>query len=664
MTETQVKTVELPGIQFGGDYNAEQWPQESWAEDIRLMKELGVTLVTVGVFSWALLEPEEGVFDFSYHDAIIGMLADAGIGVDLATPTAAPPAWFWAAHPEARVVDHDGRVLGYGSRGMASPSSAAYREACVRVATALATRYGSHPAVKLWHVHNEYGVPVTECYSDASVAAFRRWVEATYGSIDAVNRAWGTLFWGQLYRAWNEIDVPRASGSIVNQSLRLDFARFSNRQLIDCFRAERDAIRKHSDVPVTTNFMAGECYSVDYWSWVDEVDIVSNDNYLVPEDQENHILLAFAADLTRSFARGKPWILMEHSTSAVNWRGRNLAKRPGQMRRNSLQHVARGADSALFFQFRQSRFGAEKFHSALVPQAGTRTRVYQEACALGADVARLGQVAGSRVHASVAIAWDQDAFWAADMEWHPSTDLDHKERTYAFYRELWRRNVAVDFVHPGADIDRYAVVILPQMYLLSDVAAANLRRYVAAGGTLLASYFSGIVDEHDAVPDGAYPGQLRDVLGLAITEFLPLGQEEEIPLASGRTGTVWSEEIVLDGAAATDRFLAGPAQGLPAATANDFGAGRAHYLATRLDGEQLWETIADALGAAGVAVGEPSEGLERVVRVDEGGGEYVFLINHSDRPRAVSIRGRELITGAEADGDIVVPAGEVRVVSR
>ena len=396
----------LDGIAYGGDYNPEQWDRAVWDEDVRLMREAGVNLVSVGIFSWALLERSEGVFDFAWLDDLLDLLHANGIHVDLGTPTASPPAWFFHAHPEARVLTRDGRTMGFGSRGMASHSSPAYRAAIARIADALAARYAAHPAVVLWHVHNEYGVPVGEDYSPASVAAFRAWLAERYGSLDGLNAAWGTAFWGQHYTAWEHVGAPADAPSVVNPAQRLDFARFTDAQLRACFRIERDAIRAHATQPVTTNFMANQSWTTDLWAWGREVDIVSYDHYLWAADPDGHVGLAIAADLSRSVGGGAPWILMEHSTSAVNWQPRNVAKRPGEMARNSLTHLARGADAILFFQWRASRSGAEKFHSAMLPHAGTESRVWREVVDLGAVLGRLGEVRGARVQAEAAVLWD------------------------------------------------------------------------------------------------------------------------------------------------------------------------------------------------------------------------------------------------------------------
>jgi beta-galactosidase len=647
-------------IRFGGDYNPEQWPREVWDDDIRLMKEAGVNLVSVGIFSWVLLEPEEGVYDFGFLDEIIDLLHGAGIDVDLATPTAAPPAWFYTKYPHARAVTREGVPLAAGSRGIVSPSSPEYRRASRAIASRLAERYGSHPAVVLWHVHNEYGTPVTESYDEASVLAFREWLQTRHGSLDAVNEAWGTNFWGQRYGQWDEIDAPRQSGTATNPAHRLDFARFSSEALLKCYRNERDAIREHSDRPITTNFMAITCPTVDLWKWVDEVDVVANDHYLIAERTDNYIHLSRSADLTRSLAGGKPWMLMEHSTSAVNWQPRNIAKLPGEMRRNSLAHLARGADAILFFQIRAGRKGAEKFHSALIPQAGESSRKWREAAALGAEIGALGTLEGSQVEARVAIAWDWESFWAQDLDWRPSIDLDHQERIEAFYAVLWHRGVTVDFVHPAADLSGYDVLFAPALYLIEDAAAENLRRFVAGGGTLAVSYFSGIVSTNDDVPFGAYPGQLREVLGLVVEEFLPLRAGQTVGLDDGSRGRVWSDDITTTNAAAVSRYTEGPAAGRPVITRNVYGEGAAWYLSTALDGENLDRFVTGVLDDATVVYG-PLGDVETVLRRS---GDQVFAVqvNHGIEPGGAGLEGVDVVSGAGVGRHEPLEPGGVRIV--
>ncbi|MFC9324895.1 beta-galactosidase [Kitasatospora sp. NPDC057015] len=663
------RPVGLPALAFGGDYNPEQWPEEVWQEDVRLMREAGVTMVSVGIFSWALLETERGSYDFGWLDRLLDLLHANGIRVDLATPTVVPPAWFYREHPEALPVTREGVRYEFGSRGAICHSSAAYRQAAAAITEQLGRRYGRHPAVALWHVHNEYGVPVSACYCEASAAHFRRWLGERYTTLKELNEAWGTTFWGQQYTTWEDVRPPRLTPTAGNPAQQLDWARFTSDALLENFVSERDILHRLSPgIPVTTNFMTAlsQCESLDYWAWGREVDLVANDHYLVAEGERNHINLAMSADLTRSVAGGRPWLLLEHSTGAVNWQPRNLVKQPGEMARNSLAHVARGSDGAMFFQWRASRHGAEKFHSAMLPHAGTESRIWREVVELGAALGSLGSVRGSRVVADAAVLWDWQSWWAQKLEWRPSVDLDARERADSWYAAAYDRHLTVDFAHPGAELDRYPLVLVPALYLMTEAAARNLRRYVENGGTLVVSCFSGIVDEHDAVHPGPHPGALRDVLGLTVEEFAPLRAGQQVRLTGGEaelTGDVWSEFVVPHGAETLWRYADGPAAGHPAVTRHALGAGSAWYVSSRLDAAGLDTVLARAAAEAGLPERELPRDVEVVERAGEH-GRYLFAVNHSGADARVPLPGDgvELLTGAPVSGTLDVPAGTTRVV--
>ncbi|ADU07503.1 Beta-galactosidase [Micromonospora sp. L5] len=651
------------GIWYGADYNPEQWPEQTWAEDVELMRRAGVNLVSVGIFSWALLEPAPGRYVFDWLDRAIDLLHDGGISVDLATATASPPPWLAHRHPETLPRRADGTVLWPGGRQAYCPSSPVFRDHSLALVEAVARRYARHPAVVLWHVSNELGCHNVHCYCDVSAEAFRGWLRERYGDLDSLNAAWGTAFWSQRYHDWAEINPPRTAPTFANPTQQLDFLRFSSDEQRAQLRAERELLNRLVPQPVTTNFMIGTGIKyLDYHSWASDVDVVSNDHYLTAADPQPQVNLALAADHTRGVAGGAPWLLMEHSTSAVNWQPRNVAKTPGQMRRNSLAHVARGADGVLFFQWRASWAGAEKFHSALVPHAGPDTKVFREVCRLGADLRALAEVRGSRVDADVAILFDYEAWWGAELDSHPSVDVTYTDRLSALHAVLWRAGVTADVVHPSADLSRYRLVVVPTLYLVRDADADALRRFVEAGGTAVVTYFSGIVDEHDHIRLGGYPGAFRDLLGVRVEEFFPLREGGTVRLDDGARADVWTEWLHAEGAEVLAAYTDGPLPGVPALTRHAVGAGAAWYVGTRLDDEATDRLVARLLAETGVRPPVRAPAGVEVVRRRSADRSWLFVVNHTTEPARLAVSGVELLGGARCDGELEVPAGEVAVV--
>ncbi|ATO14183.1 beta-galactosidase [Micromonospora sp. WMMA2032] len=651
------------GIWYGADYNPEQWPEEVWAEDVALMRQAGVNLVSVGIFSWALLEPAPDRYEFGWLDRALDLLHAGGIRVDLATATASPPPWLAHRNPETLPRRADGTVLWPGGRQAYCPSSPVFRDRSLRLVEAVARRYAAHPSVVLWHVSNELGCHNVHCYCDVSAEAFRRWLRERYGDLDALNAAWGTAFWSQRYHDWAEVNPPRAAPTFANPTQQLDFLRFSSDEQRAQLRAERELLNRLVPQPVTTNFMIGTGIKyLDYHSWASDVDVVANDHYLTAADPQPQVNLALAADQTRGVAGGAPWLLMEHSTSAVNWQPRNIAKTPGQMRRNSLAHVARGADGVLFFQWRASRAGAEKFHSALVPHAGPDTKVFREVRRLGADLRALAEVRGSRVDADVALLFDYEAWWGAELDSHPSVDVTYTDRLAALHGALWRAGVTADVVHPSADLSRYRLVLAPTLYLTRDADADALRRFVEAGGTALVTYFSGIVDEHDHIRLGGYPGAFRDLLGVRTEEFFPLRAGETVRLDDGARADVWTEWLHAEGAEVLAAYADGPLPGVPALTRHAVGAGAAWYVGTRLDDAATDRLVARLLAEAGVRPPVAAPAGVEVVRRRSAERSWLFVVNHTDGSARLPATGVELLSGERCDGELVVPAGEVAVV--
>lgn len=648
----------VPQMLYGGDYNPEQWPEDVWLEDARAMREAGVNLVSVAIFSWARLEPQPGEYDFGWLDRVLDILHEHGIAADLATATASPPPWLARLHPESLPVTMDGVTLSPGGRQQYCPSSAAYREAAARLVRELASRYKDHPALAMWHVNNEYGCHVPSCYCDASAAAFRRWLQRRYGSLGALNDAWGTAFWSQRYGQWDEVLPPRRAPTFSNPTQQLDFQRFSSDALLELFDMERDILREITpDVPITTNFM-NFFKPLDYWTWAKHEDIVANDIYPDPADPQSPVYAAMSHDLMRSLGGGRSWLIMEQTPSQVNWRSHNVLKRPGQMRLWSMQAVARGADGILMFQWRAARAGAEKFHGGMMPHIGTEnSRVWREVVELGHDLGRLGELLGARMPAQVAMMLDWESWWGLELDSKPSTSISMYDQLLSYYRALYARNVAVDFIEPGANLSGYRLVLVPNLYMTRGEVAADLERFVSGGGVLVMSYFSGIVDAHDHILLGGYPAPFRRMLGLRVEEFEPIvpGQVNGLVVPElANTGAFscdeWRDEINLEGAEAIATFAADYYAGHPAVTRHRFGQGTAYYLGTRPDAAFMDWLLGRASDDAGIArTAAPQPGVE-VTRRARGDMRYLFVLNHNAQETRFTLPypAHDLLTGADS----------------
>lgn len=612
-------------VSFGGDYNPEQWPEEVWSEDVRFMRRAGVNLVTVGVFSWARIQRDEGQFDYDWLDRVLDLLHTNGIAVDLATGTASPPPWATQRYPAMLTRTREGAIRWPGSRQHWAPSSPDYRRLAADLVRTTVERYRDHPAVVLWHINNELGCHLAYDYSDQAAAAFRTWLRERYDGIDALNEAWGTWFWSQRYTDFDQILPPRLAPYSVNPGGLLDFRRFSSDILLEIVRLEKRAIRDAGATqPITTNLI-GAWPFLDYWRWAEEVDYVADDNYPDPRDPESYVEAAFARDVMRSLKPGRPWLLMEQAPNAVNWRPNNAPKAPGQMAALSLQAVARGADAVMFFQWRQAAAGAEKFHSGMLPHAGPDTRTYREVCRLGADLAELTDLPVPGGEARVAIVLDWDSWWAIDQPDHPAQFdyLAHLRGWHAAFHEL---NVSVDVVRAGGPYTGFSLLVAPSLYLLRDADAAALRDYVASGGRLLATAFTDVVDEHDRFRPGGFTTRLGPALGVRVMDFDGVLHTTVHWGDISFGGEALSEVLRVDGGT---EVLGTFADGAAALTRHAFGAGEAYYLATLADPDGRRAVVRHLVERAGiepVLAGLPP-GVEASAR-----GDVVTVINHTPRP--------------------------------
>lgn len=621
------------GIAFGGDYNPDQWSEETWDDDVCLMKKAGVNTVALAIFSWDRIQPQENRWDFGWLDRIIDKLGKAGIATDLASATATAPLWLYEKHPEVLPCDKFGHPVNAGSRQSWSPTSPVFKEYALTLCRKLAERYGANPYVTAWHMGNEYGWNNRNDYSDNALNAFRLWCERKYGTIGALNQAWGTTFWGQEMNSFDEVLIPRFMGadSMVNPGQKLDFERFGNDMLLDFYKAERDAITEICpDKPFTTNFMVStnQC-CMDYADWANEVNFVSNDHYF-HEGGEMHLdELACSDALMDSFALGKPWYVMEHSTSAVQWKPLNMRKRKGEAVRDSLAHVAMGADAINFFQWRASAFGAESFHSAMVPHAGEDTKLFRQVCELGETLRTLADagVQGSELERSdTAILFSAESEWATRSETLPSMKLNHWHDVRDWYRAFLNAGSRADIVPLKYDWSDYKTVVLPTVLILSAADTQRLADFAAAGGRVVVGYATGLIDENFHTWLGGYPGAgdglLRNMLGIRGEEFNILGSGvegepeairlgaggevalEDAAALNGATTRLWQNDVTVTG----DRtqvlaMYAGEEadewelDGMAAVTRNPYGAGEAYFVGCDLDVADLTKLIRTYLAA-------------------------------------------------------------------
>ena len=621
------------GIAFGGDYNPDQWSEETWDDDVCLMKKAGVNTVALAIFSWDRIQPQENRWDFGWLDRIIDKLGKAGIATDLASATATAPLWLYEKHPEVLPCDKFGHPVNAGSRQSWSPTSPVFKEYALTLCRKLAECYGANPYVTAWHMGNEYGWNNRNDYSDNALNAFRLWCERKYGTIGALNQAWGTTFWGQEMNSFDEVLIPRFMGadSMVNPGQKLDFERFGNDMLLDFYKAERDAIAEICpDKPFTTNFMVStdQC-CMDYADWANEVNFVSNDHYF-HEGGEMHLdELACSDALMDSFALGKPWYVMEHSTSAVQWKPLNMRKRKGETVRDSLAHVAMGADAINFFQWRASAFGAESFHSAMVPHAGEDTKLFRQVCELGETLRTLADagVQGSELERSdTAILFSAESEWATRSQTLPSMKLNHWHDVRDWYRAFLNAGSRADIVPLKYDWSDYKTVVLPTVLMLSAVDTRRLADFAAAGGRVVVGYATGLIDENFHTWLGGYPGAgnglLRDMLGIRGEEFNILGSGvegepeairlgaggevalEDAAALNGATTRLWQNDVTVTG----DRtqvlaMYAGEEadewelDGMAAVTRNPYGAGEAYFVGCDLDVADLTKLIRTYLAA-------------------------------------------------------------------
>lgn len=654
-------------ILYGGDYNPNQWGKEIWKEDMRIFKDARINSATINVFSWAKIQPSEEIYNFTELDEIIDMLSRENYDIVLATSTGALPAWMVKRYPEVARTDYEGRHHKFGQRHNACPNSPVFQKFASRLAGKLAERYGDNPHVTCWHISNEYG---GECYCENCEKAFRVWLRGKYQTLDELNKAWNTEFWGHTIYDWDEVVLPDALGDGIEDAaephmtafagLSIDYCRFNSDGMLNNFKMEKEAIRKFDkETPITTNMM-GTFKGLDYFKWAKEIDVISWDNY--PSYNTPWSMVAMKHDLMRGL-KDKPFMLMEQTPSQQNWQPYNSLKRPGQMRAQSYQTIAHGADTIQFFQLRRSKGGCEKFHGAVIAHVGTNdTRVFRETALLGRELESFGtRTLGTRNKSDVGIIFDWDNYWALEYTSGPTRDLKYVDQIHHYYEYFYNKNISVDMIPVDGDFSKYKVIAAPVLYMVKEGMKERLEQFVKNGGTLITTFMSGIVDQSDNVHLGGYPGPLREMAGVWVEEIDALAPEQSNTV-SFSDGKEYKCNLLCDlmhpeGAEVLATYESDFYAGMPAVTKNIYGKGHVYYVATQLEAAGLARVLDEATNEVSVSgVIAEETGLEITCRESEN-TRFYFVMNFTDEKQTLpaSLAGMvDLITGEAAkEGDVM-----------
>lgn len=672
-------------MKLGVCYYPEHWPKERWAIDAKLMRQAGISLVRIAEFAWAIMEPREGEFAWDWLDQAIEVLAAEGHEVILGTPTASPPPWICRADPDILPVDAQGRRRRYGSRRHYCANSEHYRQHTVRIVSAMAKRYGSHPSVVGWQIDNEFGCHGTaRCYCQNCAVAFRRWLESRYETIEKLNEAWGNIFWSQIYRDWGEIDPPNLTIYEANPSHVLDYYRFSSDTYVTYQGLQHTTLKSliSEGQFITTNFMS-RFTDLDYYDLANTLDVVTMSSYptghaesspslYMPQatrpglayDAGDPYITGFGHTLMRGFNPKRPLWVMEQQCGNVNWSTYNTGVRPGTVRLWTWQALASGAEAVLYFRWRAGLYAQEQFHSGLLGHDAAPSVGYADLEAMKVERSLMSEIASYAPEAQVAILLDYDTLWALQNQRH-HRDFDYMRLLFVYYRALQRLGIPVDVRSPDAELSDYRMIIVPAAFIATEQLATCLEAYAESGGTVLLGVRSGFKTSSNLVTDRTLPGHFRDLLGITIGEWHSLPPGVSYDLRSSVSGldwkaSVWAESLdpVSSNPESRDpnlqilaQYTSGSFRSKGALVENKYGAGRAFYLGWYPNENQAVAILSYLAGQSEVtSLATVPDGLVVSRR-----GPYLILLNFTEEPLAASVDGGSVLVGGRDVEVIEVP---------